>query len=97
MDARQIRDNVYAVYVTAQQQLQMLSGMGAPQQPQGPQGSQPKPKPQRGGGVEGVPMVQDQRRQTGPSAAKPVQGDKGNLSAQDRSGSMQTRGVRGAP
>ncbi len=101
MDARQIRDNVYAVYVTAQQQLAMLSGMGAPQQPQGPQGSQPKPepepKPQRGGGVEGVPMVQDQRRQTGPSAAKPVQGDKGNLSAQDRSGSMQTRGVRGAP
>lgn len=99
-DAMQIRENVWNVYMTAQQKLQMLMSMmqqQVSQVPQGPQGSAPKPK--RGGGASGVPQIPDDRKQTGPSesAAKPVQGDKSNATAQDRSGSMQSRGVRGAP
>ena len=104
-DSMQVRENIWNVYITAQQKLTALlnPNMGAPvsqspqspQSPQGPQGS--LPKPQRGGGVAGVSQPPDDRKQSGPSAAKPVQSDKSNLSAQDRSGSMQTRGVRGAP
>lgn len=92
-DAMQIRENVWNVYTTAQQKLAMIAAqmMG----PQGQPGS--AAKPERGGGVEGAPQPPDSRKQLGPSAAKPVQGDKSNVMGQDRSGSMQTRGVRGAP